>query len=80
MFSKIAKASKNQQPGHVECGAARSREWVQMKGAAQRMRRLAHDLCPGEPPGKKGRSSSGVSMFTAVGNHSNKSKCGKPPL
>ena len=80
MFSKIEKASKNQQPGRVECGAARSREWVQMKGPAQRIRRLARDLCPGEPLGEKGRSPSSISAFTAVGNHSNKSECGKPPL
>ena len=77
MFSETAKASKNQQPGRVECSAVRSGEWVQMEGPAQRIRRLARDLCPGEPLGEKGRSSSGVSAFTAIGNHSNKSECGK---
>ena len=77
MLSETAKASKNQQPGRVECSAVRSGEWVQMEGPAQRIRRLARDLCPGEPLGEKGRSSSGVSAFTAVGNHSNKSECGK---
>ena len=80
MLSETAKASKNQQPGRAKCSAVRSGEWVQMEGPAQRIRRLARDLCPGEPLGKKGRSSSGVSTFTAVRNHSNKSKCGKPPL
>ena len=46
-----------------------------MEEPAQRIRRLARDLCSGEPLGEKGRSSSGVSAFTAVGNHSNKSEC-----
>ena len=46
-----------------------------MEGVAQRIRRLARDLCPGEPLGGKGRSSSGVSAFTAVGDHLNKSEC-----
>ena len=77
MLSETAKASKNQQPGRVECSAVRSGEWVQMEGPAQRIRRLARDLCPGEPLGEKGRSSSSVSAFTTVGNHSNKSECGK---
>ena len=75
MFSETAKASKNQQPGRVGCSAIRSGEWVQMEGVAQRIRRLARDLCPGEPLGGKGRSSSGVSAFTAVGDHLNKSEC-----
>ena len=77
MLSETAKASKNQQPGRVECSAVRSGEWVQTEEPAQRIRRLARDLCPGEPLGEKGRSSSGVSAFTAIGNHSNKSECGK---
>lgn len=40
MISETAQASKNQQPGRVECGAVRSGEWVQMEGAVQRIRRL----------------------------------------
>ena len=77
MLSETAEASKNQQPGRIECSAVRSGEWVQMEGPAQRIWGLARDLCPGEPLGEKGGSSSGVSAFTAVGNHSNKSECGK---
>ena len=50
---------------------------MQMEEAAQRIRRLARDLCPGEPLGKKGCSTKGVSAFTAVGNHPNQSERGK---
>ena len=32
MLSETARASKNQQPGRVECSAIRSGEWVQMEG------------------------------------------------
>ena len=45
-----------------------------MEEAAQRIRRLARDLCPGEPLGEKGSPASGVSAFTAVGNHPGPSK------
>ena len=48
-----------------------------MEEAAQRIRRLARDLCPGEPLGEKGSSSSGVSALAAAGNHPNQSKRGK---
>ena len=37
-----------------------------MEETAQRIRRLARDLCPGEPLGKKGCSANGVSAFTVV--------------
>ena len=49
-----------------------------MEEAAQRIRRLARDLCPGKPLGKKGCSANGVSTFTATGNHPNQSECDKP--
>ena len=75
MFSETARASKNQQPRGVKCSAVRSGEWVQMEGPAQGIRRSTRDLCPGEPLGGKGRSSGGVSAFTAVGDHLNKSEC-----
>ena len=45
-----------------------------MEEAAQRIRRLARDLCPGEPLGEKGSSSSGVPAFAATGNYPNSSK------
>ena len=48
-----------------------------MEETAQRIRRLACDLCPGEPLGEKGSSSSSVSAFAAAGNHPNQSKCGQ---
>ena len=48
-----------------------------MEEAAQRIRRLARDLCPGEPLGSKGSSSSSVSALAAAGDHPNQSKCGK---
>ena len=51
-----------------------------MEGPAQRIRRLACDLCPGKPLGEKGSFASGISAFTAAGNHSNPSKCGKSGL
>ena len=47
---------------------------MQMEEAAQRIRRLARDLCPGEPLGEKRRSSSSVSAFAATGNHPDPSK------
>ena len=46
-----------------------------MEEAAQRIRRLACDLCSGEPLGKKGSSSSSVSAFAADGDHPYPSKC-----
>ena len=48
-----------------------------MEETAQRIRGLARDLCPDEPLGQKGSSSSGVSAFAAAGNYSNQSKRGK---
>ena len=45
-----------------------------MEEAAQRIRRLARDLCPGEPLGQKGSSSGGVPAFAAIGNYSDPSK------
>ena len=49
-----------------------------MEAAAQRIRRLARNLCSGEPLGKKGCSANGVSAFAATGNHPNQSERGKP--
>ena len=49
-----------------------------MEEVAQRIRRLARDLCSGEPLGKKGCSANSVSAFTATGNYPNQSKRGKP--
>ena len=77
MLSETAKAGEDQQPGSIECGAVRSGEWVQMEEPAQRIRGLAHDICPGKPLGQKGCPASGVSAFTAVGDHSDKCECGK---
>ena len=51
-----------------------------MEGPAQRIRRLARNLCPGKPLGEKGRFASGVFALTTAGNHSNPSKCGKSGL
>ena len=48
-----------------------------MEEAAQRIRRLARDICPGEPLGEKRYTASGISAFAAVGNHPNQSKRGK---
>ena len=48
-----------------------------MEEAAQRIRRLARELCPGEPLGKKRCSANSVSAFTATGNHPNQSERGK---
>ena len=48
-----------------------------MEEAAQRIRRLARDLCPGKPLGKKWCSANGISAFAATGNYSNQSKRGK---
>ena len=74
MLSKTEETSENQQPGSIERGAVRSGEWVQMEEAAQRIRRLARDLCPSEPLGEKGCSASGISASTATGNHPNPGK------
>ncbi len=48
-----------------------------MEEPAQRIWRLACDLCPDKPLGEKGRAASGISAFAADWNHSNPSKCGK---
>ncbi len=53
---------------------------MQMEEPAQRIGRLAHNLCPGKPLGPKGRFTSGIFAFTAAGNHPNPSKCGKSGL
>ena len=45
-----------------------------MEEATQRIRRLARDLCPGEPLGQKGSSSSGVPAFATTGNYPDPSK------
>ena len=50
---------------------------MQMEEPAQRIGRLARDLCPGKSLGEKGRFASGIFAFTAAGNHSNSSKWGK---
>ena len=51
---------------------------MQMEEAAQRIRRLARDICPGEPLGKKGCSANSVSAFAAAGNHPDQSGRGMP--
>lgn len=48
-----------------------------MEEPAQRIWRLARDLCPDKPLGEKGRAASGISAFAADWNHSNPSKCDK---
>ena len=48
-----------------------------MEETAQRIRRLARDLCPGEPLGEKRCAASGISAFAATGNYPNQSKRGK---
>ena len=77
MLSQAAETSQNQQPGRIECGAIRSGKWVQMEEPAQRIRRLARDLCPDKPLGEKGRFGTGISPVAAIGDHSNTSKCDK---
>ena len=77
VLSQAAETSQNQQPGRIECGAIRSGKWVQMEEPAQRIRRLARDLCPDKPLGEKGRFGTGISPVAAIGDHSNPSKCDK---
>ena len=48
---------------------------MQMEEPAQRIRRLARDLCPGKPVGEEGRFTGCISAFAADGNDSNPSKC-----
>ena len=48
---------------------------MQVEEAAQRIRRLACDLCPGKPLGEKRRAGKGVFASAAAGNHPNPSKC-----
>ena len=48
-----------------------------MEEAAQRIRRLARNLCPGEPMGQKGSSASSVSAFAATRDYPNPSKRSK---
>ena len=48
-----------------------------MDEAARRIRGLACDLCLGEPLGEKGRIVRDFCALAAIGNHSNKSECGK---
>jgi len=50
---------------------------VQMEELAQRIRRLACDLCSDKPLGEKRRFGTGISAVAATGNHSNPSKCDK---
>ena len=46
-----------------------------MEEAAQRIRRLARDLCPGEPLGEKRCGASGISAFAATGTYPDSGKC-----
>ena len=48
-----------------------------MEELAQRIRRLARDLCPGEPLGEKERFASGFFTFTVTGDYTDPSKCDK---
>ena len=48
-----------------------------MEETAQRIRRLARDLCSGEPLGKKGCSANGISAFLETGNYPDRSEHGK---
>ena len=75
MLSETAKAGQNQQSGRIERGAVRSGKWVQMEEPAQRIWRLARDLCPDKPLGEKGRFGKGISAFAATGDHSDPSQC-----
>ena len=50
---------------------------MQMEELAQRIRRLARNLCPSKPLGEKRCIGKGVSAFAIAWNHSNSSKCGK---
>ena len=77
MLSQTAETSQNQQPGRIERSAIRSGKWVEMEELAQRIRRLARDLCSDKPLGEKGRFGTGISAVAATGNHSNPSKCDK---
>ena len=45
-----------------------------MEEAAQRIRGLAHDLCPGKPLGEKGCAARGLCALAAVGNDPNSSE------
>ena len=74
MLSEAEETSENQQSGSIKRGAVRSGKWVQMEEAAQRIRRLARDLCPGEPLGEKRCATSSVSAVAATGNHPDSSK------
>ena len=49
-----------------------------MEEIAQRIRRLACNLCPGKPLGKKRSSASSIPAFAAVGYYPGPSKCGEP--
>ena len=77
VLSQAAETSQNQQPGRIECGAIRSGKWVQMEEPAQRIRRLARDLCPDKPLGEKGSFGKSIFAFAATGNHQNPSKRGQ---
>ena len=77
MLSQAAETSQNQQPGRIECSAIRRGKWVQMEELAQRIRRLARDLCPDKPLGEKGSFGKSIFAFAATGNHQNPSKRGQ---
>ena len=49
-----------------------------MEEFAQRIWRLACNLCPGKPLGKKRSSASSIPAFAAVGYYPDPSKCGEP--
>ena len=78
MFPQTEEASKNQQSGSAERRAISGRKRVQMEGLAQRVRRLACNIRPGEPLGEKRRIAGSVPETAADGRHPDKSKCGQP--
>ncbi len=51
---------------------------MQVEEAAQRIRGLACDLCPGEPLGEKRCIARGLRALATVGDHSNSSKRSEP--
>lgn len=50
---------------------------LQMEKPAQRIRRLARDLCPDKPLGEKRSFGKSIFAFAATGNHPNPSKRGQ---
>ena len=68
MFSPTEGKCEDRQLNMAQCGAVRSRAWVQMEGFAQRVRELAYDIHAHKPLGQERRTRPNLHRDAALGH------------